>query len=363
MRIPLRVIAVVALVLVVAAVALALLLPSVLASEAVRQQIQTAAEEALGREVRCGELSFGFFPPSLLALHVAVSGAFAQEPPLIAAERVALRVALFPLLSRTVVLDSFVVQGATVHLVRTEDGIQLPRPPPARVPPPDRGGPTPPGEGGSAAFATALVGFELRDGAVVLEDRSISPPVIWKARNLRLRARGTSPHEPVAWDLSLDLESGGRLAAVGTVTLAGEVGVEFTLDAVAVAPAQVYLTPGSELSGALSGTVVARGPAAAPASAQIDVALDDGRFQLEDMTLRGRVDIKADVRGGLASPRGTFDIDATDAEILYGEMFEKPPGDAATVTGTIVTESDGTPGVDDVRLKIRNFKANARVRS
>ena len=344
----LRVIAAVALVLVGVGVALALLLPGVLASDALRGQIQTAADGALGREVRYAELEFGLFPPSLLALDVAVAGASAQAPPLVEAERVALRVALLPLLSRTVWVDSFVVHGAKAHLVRSEDGIQLPRPSPARAPPP-------PAEGESAAVGIALAGFELRDGTVVLEDRAVSPPVIWEARNLHLRARGTSLDEPFAFDLSLDLASGGRLAAAGTATLSSEVEVEFTLDAVSVAPAQAYLAPGSELAGALSGSVVARGPAAALASVRIDVALDDGRFQLEDMALRGHVDIEADVQGGLASPRGSFEIDATEAEILYGGMFKKPPGDAATVTGNIVTESDGTPGIDDVRLKIRNF--------
>jgi len=193
-RMLLRVIAAVTLVL----VALALLLPSVLASDAVRGRIQTAVAGALGSEVRYAVLELGLFPPSLLASNVAVAGASAQAPPLLEAERVALRVALLPLLSR------------------------------------------------------------------------------------RLR---------------------------------------------------------------------------------IDVALDGGRFQLEDMALRGHVDIEADIQGGLASPRGSFDIDATEAEILYGGMFKKPPGDAATVTGNIVTESDGTPGIDDVHLKIRNFKADERPRN
>jgi uncharacterized protein involved in outer membrane biogenesis len=127
----LRVIAAVALVLVGVGVALALLLPGVLASDALRGQIQTAADGALGREVRFAELEFGLFPPTLLALDVAVAGASAQAPPLVEAERVA----LLPLLSRTVWVDSFVVHGATAHLVRSEDGIQLPRPSPARAPP------------------------------------------------------------------------------------------------------------------------------------------------------------------------------------------------------------------------------------
>jgi hypothetical protein len=90
-----------------------------------------------------------------------------------------------------------------------------------------------------------------------------------------------------------------------------------------------------------------------------DVALDGGRFQLEEMELRGHVDIEADLRGGLASPRGRFDIDATEAEIVYGGMFEKPRGNAASVTGHIATASDGTPVIDDVRLTIRDFEADA----
>ena len=80
MRILLSVIAVAAVALVGGVVALALLLPRVLASVAVREQIQTAAKGALGCGVGYAELDFGLFPPSLLALDVAV--AFAQAPPL-----------------------------------------------------------------------------------------------------------------------------------------------------------------------------------------------------------------------------------------------------------------------------------------
>jgi hypothetical protein len=93
---------------------------------------------------------------------------------------------------------------------------------------------------------------------------------------------------------------------------------------------------------------------------RIEATVADGRIQLDDMTLRGPFEIAAELRGGLAAPRGRFDIDATDAEIRYAEMFTKPPGDSATVTGRIVTGSDGTPEVDDVHLKIRNFEAETR---
>jgi len=184
-------------VVLVSAVALALLLPLAVASDAVHGRIQATASRALGREVRFAELEVGLFPPALLALRVAVAGASEQAPPLVEAERATLRVALRPLLSR------------------------------------------------------------------------------------RLR---------------------------------------------------------------------------------VDVTLDEARFRLEDMQLRGHVDIAADLRGGLASPRGRFDIDATDAEIAYGGMFEKPRGDAASVTGRIASAADGSPAVDDVRLTIRKSDAEARPR-
>ena len=55
-------------------------------------------------------------------------GADASAPALVRADYVALRVALAPLLSRTVVVDSLVVEGANLRLVQTADGIDLPTP-------------------------------------------------------------------------------------------------------------------------------------------------------------------------------------------------------------------------------------------
>jgi len=125
-RILLRLLVGVAALLAVAVVALALLLPRLLASEAVRSRIQAAAESAVGREVHYGELEVGLLPPSLLALDVSVAGVSADSPRLAEVERVALRLALLPLLARAVVVESLTLQQPTVHLVRTKDGFLLP---------------------------------------------------------------------------------------------------------------------------------------------------------------------------------------------------------------------------------------------
>jgi len=355
-RIFLRVIAVGVALAVAAAIAAAALLPRVLESEAVRSRIQTAVDDAVGSEVRYAELDFGLFPPSLKALDVTVAGAGPEAPNLVEAEQVALRVALLPLFARAVVVESFSVKGLRARLVRTESGIELPL---ARGKP--DAGPSTADDGSRVDIAVA--GMELQDAAIVLEDRTRKPAVTWKLQDVQLRARGDSLDEPIDFDLSLALASGGRIEAAGRATLAGELDVEAKFEAVALQPARAYLDGKSELAGKLTGTVTVRGPAASPTSVEIDAVVEDGRIQLDELSLRGRLKVQAKVLEPLTAASGSFALDATAAEVRYGGMFTKPPGDAATVTGKIVDAGDGTLGFDDVRLKVRNFEATAQVRT
>ena len=125
-----------ALVLVAAALgALAIALPRYVKSDAVRAKLEAAAEQGLGREVRYADLDVGLFPPSLVVLGPRVAGPTPQAPPALEAEEVALELALAPLLARKLVIDSLVVEGAKLRLVRTKDGVELPVPPePPRAP-------------------------------------------------------------------------------------------------------------------------------------------------------------------------------------------------------------------------------------
>ena len=115
-----------ALVLVAAALgALAIALPRYVRSDAVRAKLEAAAEQGLGREVGYADLDVGLFPPSLVVVGLFVAGPTPQAPPALEAEEVALRLALAPLLARTVVIDSLVARGAKLRLVRSAEGVEV----------------------------------------------------------------------------------------------------------------------------------------------------------------------------------------------------------------------------------------------
>jgi hypothetical protein len=359
MKILLRVAIVLVVLVVVLLAAAAFLLPDLVASDAVRERIEAAAEGALDRDVAFGGLDFGLLPPSLLVENVSVAGATPKAAPLLAAERVALRIALLPLLTRTVVVDSLVVESAQVHLVRTKHGLELPGVKAGGADAGETGGA---GADGGSPVDLAVAGVELRDCSVVVEDRAVVPPVTWEVRDLQVRVRGSSLDDPLDFDLGFELGSGGRIAAKGNATLAGVVDAEAELAGVVLASLKPYLPAGTKVAGTLSGAIVVSGPAANPSALRLDVELADGRIEQGDLSVIGTAGVVADLGGGLKTPSGTFDVDATRAEIRSGEAFVKPAGEAATVRGKIASAQDGTLAFDDVRLKLRNFEPTASAR-
>jgi len=126
MKILARLLAAVAAIVILLVIAAVVFLPDLLESDAVRERIRTAAQEALQREIAYSELTIGIFPPSLVAREVTVAGPTAKDPLLLDAGDVAFRVALLPLLARPVIVDSLVVNDAKVPLIRTPDGLVLP---------------------------------------------------------------------------------------------------------------------------------------------------------------------------------------------------------------------------------------------
>ena len=96
-------------VLVLTGVALLWALPRLAKSEAARARIESAAKGALGRDLQYGELDFALLPPSLVVDHPTVAGERAGDPPLASAERVALHVALWPLLRRELEVTSLAI--------------------------------------------------------------------------------------------------------------------------------------------------------------------------------------------------------------------------------------------------------------
>ena len=112
-----------ALALVVAFAVAAWLVPRWLAGEGARERLLAAARDATGRDVALDSLALAFFPPRLVATGVRVGDASA---PLVAAERIDLRLDLALLLSRTLVVESLALDGVTWRVPRTEQGVALP---------------------------------------------------------------------------------------------------------------------------------------------------------------------------------------------------------------------------------------------
>jgi len=345
------------------AVLLVVLLPRLVQTEAVRARIEGAARDALGRELRYRELGVGLFPPSLLVEAPRVAGAEAGAPAFIEAERIALRVALLPLLSRAVVVDSLRIDGAVCRLVRTADGVELPKF--GGATPAQSEGPAP--EAGEEAAAPAPVAlairaFELRGARVLLEDRTHQPPVTWDLREIDVDASGEALDQPIQIDASLALGSGGKLTARGSARLSGELDLEIALDALALGPLRPYVDTDGALDGLLTGTVQLRGPAASPTHISADLSIRDARFDLNDIAVAGAIEARVELSDALEAPSGSFDLDASGADLRYGGAFEKPPGVSATVTGKIVTDERGALGIDEVKLNIRGLDASGRVR-
>ena len=354
---------VIALVLVLA---LWLVVPRVVQSDAVRTRIESAAQDALGRELRYSRLGFGYFPPSLIVVEPSVAGAAEGDAPFVEADAVSLRIALLPLLARAVVVDSLVIEGAVLRLRRNAEGIELPRPPVRDEPEQGRDAPAPPSDTQTSEpegppVDLAVRSFSLRRARIVFEDLAVSPAATVELRDLDLTARIDSLDAPIDFDAAASLSHGGKLALAGTASLDGALDVELVLEQVDLAAARPYLGDGLEVAGVVSGTVKASGPAASLTSLRAELAFPDARVTMDEITLAGPLTVVADMEGDLATPNGRFEVDASQADLRYGGAFRKQPGKPATVKGRIVTGDDGRPGIDDLELEIGNARVRGQV--
>jgi len=350
----------------IAAAALALWLPRYVASPAFEARLRAAAHDASGRDVEWRALSVGLWPPRFVASGVRVAAGGAQ-PPALEADRVELRLALLPLLARAFVVDSLAIDGATLRLVRGASGLALAGSLPAAAGDPQHGGGGP---------SLAVRDLRVAGSRAVFEDRSVAPPASIEVVDLAGRARGAAIGAPIAVDVSGRLAGGGTLRAEGQL---GPLDLELTLDGVALAPFAPWLGKNLRLgAGSVSGTLRARGPLRfegvvlrAPEQLDTELHLADADLRVGEVGVRGPVDARAELRvpgdvaaapdrpagaagvqGGYA---GTFSIDATAAELVYGGAFRKPPGAPATADGKLASQPDGKLGVESVKLSIKRM--------
>ncbi|HTF34571.1 MAG TPA: AsmA-like C-terminal region-containing protein [Myxococcota bacterium] len=359
MRLLVRALAVLGALLALALVVLAVGLPRLVDRPEVRARIEAAAREATGRDVRFDGLAIGILPPRVRVLRPVVAATTPGEPPLFSAEEAALRVALLPLLARTLVVDSLDVVKPTLRIVRMPRTAPAPETAPAPVT-------------GAAAVASnegeglrlAVRHFTLHNGTVVLEDHGVAPTVTWTLADIQAEATGTSVAAPIDFSLSGRLDSGGLLRAKGTSTTSGTVDLHATLEAVELAAAKPYAgKTATSLAGRLEGTVHVQGSATAQGSVDADLKVTNADAVVASIAVHGPLALHAQLRGEPANLSGKFDVDATAAELVYQGGFTKPVGTPATVSGQLVHDAQGTLGVDDVHLKVKNLDAQGTLRT
>ena len=359
MRGLLRALAVLGALLALAVVLLALALPHLVDRPDVRARIKAAAREATGRDVRFEGLAIGILPPRVRVLHPVVSGTTPAEPPLFSADEGALRVALLPLLARTLVLESLEVVKPTFRLVRSA-GETSPSEGTSKAHP----GAPPAGANQGAGLTLAVQHMSLRDGTAVLEDRTVTPPVTWRLEDIQAEAAGSSLAAPIDFSFSARLASGGSLHAKGTGTTSGSVDLQATVEGVDLAATKPYAgKTAASLAGSLGGTLHVKGAAISSSAVDADLKISDADVVMTSLTLRGPLSLRAQLTGVPANLSGTFDVDATNAVLVYQGGFTKPMGTPATLSGQLVHDAQGAFGVEDLHFKIKNLDAQGTLRT
>jgi AsmA protein len=304
--------------------ALAWAVPRLAKSEAARAKIEALARAALGRDLHYAEIGAGLFPPSLLVVSPEIAGAAAGDPPLARAERIALRVELWPLFRRQLEVASLAIDGLALHLVRTADGFVLPKPEGAPTPPP----PSEPdaGRGGGEGLGFGIRELAVRNAALVLDDRSASPAKTWSVLDADLTAKSKAAGEPIAIEGSLTDIKGGALEVAGPVSIEAKLD---RLGAGATGPFQVdakkarvvYGADFSKPAGtalALSGRIAAGDGGA--------LAIDDLELALSNLVARGA--LRTAPRTELSLAAEPFALDGWEA-IIPPLGLAKPSGRVA----------------------------------
>jgi hypothetical protein len=294
---------------VVALVALAVALPRIAQRPEVRDEIARAALEATGRELRFAALDAGVLPPRLIVEGPELVAREREAP--LRADRVALRLALLPLLTGNIGVDTLTLEGADLTFARTPDGFELPVEIAAQESAPSE-----------TSLDLSVREVRITDSRVALEDRIAVPTTTWALEDVNARAGGELLAGRVTFDAEATLASGGALSASGKLEGDGRLGVKVELQGVELAAAKAYFPEDASASGA-------------------------GSFELE---LSGPTDA---LSGPLA-----VNLDA--AQLAFGEAFRKPAGETLRISGTLALAGDDV-ALQGGRLDLRDLETPLEV--
>ena len=356
---------------IVAVVGLALWVPRLLDQPEVRQRIADGARQVTGRELVWDSLDIAWLPPGLEVTDAVLEPAGDEAP--LGAERIALRVALLPLLGGTIVVDSLEVDGATLELVRSEDGIELPIQPPETEDEPrsEREAATEPPAfpadavvgGDDDPISLAVRSIALRDSRVVLIDRTAGDARIALTELQADAQGGLDLDAPIPFEVAARLESGGMLRVTGEASLAGIWSAKVELAGLELEPLSAWVEDVA-LRGSADVVVEAEGREADVA--RLDVAFDGAGLGVsrDELAVSGAMALKltltADGSGGFAGP---VELDLDDAGITLGDSLAKPSGDALALEGSLAWDGQERLALTDARVTLPGLIASVDVQA
>jgi len=277
--------------LVVALVALAIALPGIAKRPEVRAEIARAALEATGRELRFGDLDAGVLPPRLIVESPELVARKGEAP--LRADRVALSLALLPLLAGRVGVDTLTLDGADLTFARTPSGFELP----VEIAAADESAPQT-----ESSIDLSVREVRITNSRVALEDRIAVPATTWALEDVDARASGSLLTGQLAFDGGAKLASGGTLAVSGKLSGGGELELGVQLASLALAAAKAYFPDDASASGEASFDVRLSGPTDA---------------------LSGPLEVNLDA-----------------AQLAFGDSFRKPAGEKLRISGALALAGD-----------------------
>jgi hypothetical protein len=360
---------------VVACLAIVLLLPRLIDTPEFRRAVGDLSRDSIGRPLEYDSLSVGLFPLSVVVEGARIAGHAPDEEHLLATDAISLHVGLLPLFRGEVHVASLVIEGASVNLVQTDEGLMLPTPPE-----PEEQAEA--AEQGASPIALAIREVALRGAKLSFEDRSVSPLVRHEIDGLEVRARGSGTNAPI----QIEASATPRASASAGMTLGGTIDFTATLAPDLSAPSgefELDLTPfdldvdGSfkKPKGMPAGVVGSFG--VEPSG---DVRVHIGRLALRNFEASGRVDLAEQTRVLLSaepfelegwgevlpalepySPGGRIglaDFSLVPEPFAVGGRIELqevtlhiPDADVLTIRGAIAGKGDG--------VRLHNFSLEA----
>lgn len=333
-------------------VVLTLALPAIVDGAELRTRLDRATRDTIGRSLEYGELEIGILPPRIEVSDIVVGGATPGAAPALRAGRAAFALAWRPLLRGDAVVDSLVIDGAELRMLRTSEGLDLL----AAALPAATAAPA------AADSPISLRRISLRGSRIVFDDRVAAPPVVWALENVRLDATGEPTSAPVDFALAAQLASGGALRIEGRAALAGESKAVIELADFSFAPLASYLEALDRAAGAGSLEIdLVRVPdgaieLAARASSEALDAASGGT------TASGAVDVTAQLRFQDGVLEGPYTVELTGATLDIADgAVHKAAGEPGRLEGRVRIDAAGT--TSEFHLQLRNLGAEARLRS